>query len=76
MATDLGAVLTAGKAGFWSWLVTGNGSVNELAGGLFVNLLWGLVAFLLAVIFLEAIVVWYAYKKIDLAAAEVLSELS
>jgi len=74
MASDLSALLTGGKAGFWSWLATFNGTVDNSIANILLNLTKGLAVFLFAVIVVEAMVVMYVNRRIDAFAKQVLPE--
>ena len=76
MATDLSAFMVTRVPGFWSWLVTVGGNADLVAAQAFVNLTWGLAAFLSVVILLEVAIVVYARSKIDAFAKDVLNQLS
>jgi hypothetical protein len=74
MASDLNAMLTGGKAGFWAWLATFNGTVDDSVAHVLLNLTRGLAVFLFVVIVVEAVVVVYADRGIDVVAKEIFSE--
>ena len=76
MATDLSSTLTSHVPGFWGWLVTVEGTVDAMAAQAFINLTWGLAAFLLFIILLEAAIVVYVHSKIDAFADDALKMLN
>ncbi len=75
MATDLTTLMASHQSGFWSWLVTVDGNVDLVAAHAFVNLTWGLAAFLLVIMILEAAIVVFARSKIDLFTEGALKQL-
>ena len=74
--TDLNSTLTSHVPGFWGWLVTVEGTVDVVAAQAFVNLTWGLAAFLSAIILLEAAIVVYVRSNIDAFTEDALKMLS
>jgi hypothetical protein len=76
ISVDLTAFLGSGKASFWSWLASVNGSVDVSVAQTFVNLTKALAIFLSLVIALEIVVVAYAYRGIDRFARETLDMAS
>lgn len=76
MATDLTATLVSHVPGFWGWLITVEGNVDVVAARAFVNLTWGLAAFLSAIILLEAGIVVYVRSRIDAFTEDALNMLS
>ncbi len=70
---DLSGALASGQESFWSWLISVDGEINHQLGGGFVNLVWGLAAFLIAIIIVETAVLIYANSKIDVYSSEILS---
>jgi hypothetical protein len=76
MATDLTTIMITNQNSFWSWLVAVEGIVDLIAARAFVNLMWGLVAFLSLIIILEALIVVYVRSKIDAFTEEILNQLS
>ena len=76
MATDLTTVMATHQNGFWGWLVSVGGNVDLVAAQAFVNLTWGLAAFLSVIIILEAAIVVYASSKIDAFTEDALKQLN
>lgn len=76
MAIDLNSTLTSHVPGFWGWLVTVEGNVDVVAAQAFVNLTWGLAAFLSAIILVEAAIVVYVRYRIDAFTEDALKMLS
>ena len=76
IATDLNATLASHLPGFWGWLVAVEGNVNVVAAQAFVNLTWGLAAFLSAIILVEAVIVVYVRSRTDAFMVDALSMLS
>ena len=76
IATDLGTFAVTGAPSVWSWIVSSGEIVHFEAVEAFINLAWGLVIFLVAVIILEVFVVVYDAKKIDSFAREALKKIS
>lgn len=74
LASDLSAFSVTREPGVWSWIVTAGSNVNLKAAAVLVNLTYGLAAFLLAVIGLEAAVVAYVHKKIDVFTQQTLQK--
>ena len=76
MATDLSTFMATHVPSFWSWLVTVGSNVDLVAAQAFVNLTWGLAAFLSVIILLEAVIVVYVSSKIDSFAKDTLNQLN
>ena len=76
MATDLSTFMTTRVPSFWSWLVSVGNNVDLAASQAFVNLTWGLAAFLSVIILLEAAIVVYVRSKIDSFAQDALNQLN
>ena len=76
MATDLNSTLASQVPGFWGWLVTVEGNVDVVAAQAFVNLTWGLAAFLLFIILLETAIVVYVRSRIDAFTEDAVNMLS
>ena len=75
MATDLGKFMATGDQSFWGWIITSGDQIEFLAGEAFINLAYGLTAFLSVIIVLEIAVVVYARSKIEEFIEEALSQL-
>ena len=76
MAFDINSVIASGKATFWSWLVSANGSVDVSAAKAFVKLTEDLSVFLSVVVILEIAIAIYAHKRIDVFAEGIFDELA
>jgi hypothetical protein len=72
IAVDLTGFRATLEPSFWSWIVTGDNTTDLAAAKAFINLTWGLAAFLSFVISLEVIIVVYVRYKIDSFAIEAL----
>ena len=72
IAVDLTGFRATLEPSFWSWIVTGDTATNLAAAKAFINLTWGLAAFLSFVILLEVVIVVYVRYKIDSFAIEAL----
>ena len=75
MAFDLTTFMASGKASFWSWLATINGSADSQVGHSIVNLTLALAVFLSVIILFEVADVIYVHGRIDRFAEETLNSL-
>jgi len=76
MALDLTWFMADGNPGFWSWIITANGTVRFQAGEAFVNLSWGLAVFLIVVIAFEAAVYCSCSRNIGSYARQAVAEVA
>ena len=76
IALDLNAYIASLKVSFWSWLITVDGAADLQVGAEFVNLAYSLAVFLAVVIVIEAAIYFFASRKIDAFACEVLDKLT
>jgi ABC-type Co2+ transport system permease subunit len=76
MATDLTTAISTHQNTYWSWLVSAGGNVDSAAAQSFVNLTWGLAAFLSVIILLEGAIVVYVHSRIDAFSKDILNQLS
>ena len=72
IAVDLTGFRATLEPSFWSWIIAGHSATDLAAAKAFVNLTWGLAAFLSFVILLEAVIVVYVRYRIDSFAIEAL----
>jgi len=75
MAFGINAFIANGKATFWSWLATVDGTVDLSVARLLVNLTEALAVFLFIIIISEVAVAVYAHGRIDWFAQEILDSL-
>jgi hypothetical protein len=75
MAFDLQAYISSGVQGFWSWLAQMHGRLNADAAALFIKMMWILVAFLVATLVAETVIIVRVCAKKELFAEETLKTL-
>jgi hypothetical protein len=76
MTLDLEAFMATGQSGIWGWLITAQDKINFQVGKAFVDLAYGLAAFLFVVVAVEAVIYVNVQAKINGFAKENLSGLS
>jgi hypothetical protein len=75
IVTDLNALMTTQQPSYWSWLVTVNGYIDFQTAQMLAGLMLMLAVFLVIMIAIEMVISVYVHFRINVFAAETLSEL-